>query len=122
MIIDTNFIIRYLLNDIEKQFKVAKEFIENNKIFIPNEIIAESVYVLEKVYDIPKVEIKKALTALIQYPNISTSNKELLISSLKVYSKTNFDYIDCLLVAYKEHTNENIKTFDKKLQNYLNKH
>jgi predicted nucleic-acid-binding protein len=52
-IIDANIILRYLLKDNPVLFNKAAGIIEGNKeIFIPNEVVAETVYVLEKVYGV----------------------------------------------------------------------
>lgn len=53
-IVDANILLRYLLKDHDKMHRVAKSIIEHRKVFTPNEVIAETVYVLEKVYDIPR--------------------------------------------------------------------
>jgi len=60
-IADANIVLRYLLNDIEDQSEKAAELLENNEVFIPNEVIAEIVYVLEKVYRLENAEISSAL-------------------------------------------------------------
>lgn len=49
VIVDTNIILRYLLQDNEELSKKAIEIIDNNKIFIPTEVIVEASYVLKKV-------------------------------------------------------------------------
>ena len=49
-IVDANIVLRYLLNDSDDLSGQAAEILENNMIFLPNEVIAEIVYVLEKVY------------------------------------------------------------------------
>ncbi len=53
-VVDANIILRYLLNDHEELSDTATTIIENNEVLIPNEIIAEVVYVLEKVYKVKK--------------------------------------------------------------------
>ena len=50
IVIDTNIILRYLLEDNEELSKKAIEIIDNNQIFIPTEVIVEASYVLKKVY------------------------------------------------------------------------
>lgn len=47
-ITDANIILRYLLKDNADFFLKARNIIEKNKIFIPVEVCAEVVYVLEK--------------------------------------------------------------------------
>ena len=44
-IVDANIVLRYLLNDAEDLSEKAIELLENNDVFIPNEVIAEIVYV-----------------------------------------------------------------------------
>ena len=51
-LIDANYILRYLLRDNEEQFLIVKEVIENDDISLPDFILAEIVYVLEKVYNV----------------------------------------------------------------------
>lgn len=51
-IVDANIILRYLLNDIDDLADKAANIVENNLVFSPNEVIAEIVYVLEKVYKV----------------------------------------------------------------------
>ncbi|GAB3806962.1 PIN domain-containing protein [Virgibacillus kimchii] len=48
-IIDANVLLRYLLNDVEELTERAVELIENNNVYISNEVIAKVVYVLQKV-------------------------------------------------------------------------
>lgn len=43
-IVDANYILRYLLQDVEQFIEQANEKMERCSIFIPNEVIAEVVY------------------------------------------------------------------------------
>ena len=58
IVVDTNVILRYLLQDNEELSSKAIEIIDNNEIFIPTEVIVEVSYVLKKVYKVEKFEIK----------------------------------------------------------------
>lgn len=64
-IIDANVILRYLLNDHNELSSKATIMIETNEVLLPNEVIAEVVYVLQKVYLINNQEISHTLLALI---------------------------------------------------------
>lgn len=79
-IIDANYILRYLLNDMEEQYQQACSIIENKSIFIPGEIIAEVVYVLQKVYKIPNKDIVKSLSMLLRYDNIKINDIDIIAS------------------------------------------
>ncbi len=115
IIVDTNILIRYLLNDNEKLNKEATNIIENNDIFIPTEVIVEVSYVLNKVYNVEKNNIFNVILQLINMDGVYFQNKGTIELAFKTYSKRNFDIVDCLLFAYYKNENLDIRTFDKKL-------
>ena len=56
-IVDVNFVLRYLLNDMEAQDKEAYSILNSSSISLLNEVIAGIVYVLEKVYVVDRNRI-----------------------------------------------------------------
>jgi len=118
-IVDANIILRYLLKDIEELHTKAVQIIENKQIHIPFEVIAEVVYVFEKIYEVPRSEIKETLSTLLNYPNISTLNINILYEALKIYEKQKIDFVDSLLVSYNHIQKDTIYSFDKKLNKLL---
>jgi predicted nucleic-acid-binding protein len=120
VIVDANFILRYLLKDNEQQHQHACSIIENQLIYIPSVIIAEVVYVLQKVYKIPNEVICNTLTWLIDYPNITLNEKQIVGLSLNLLTQNSLDYADNLLLAYHKTKEMKVYTFDKKLISALN--
>ncbi|MFO7744516.1 MAG: PIN domain-containing protein [Psychroflexus sp.] len=119
-IVDANIILRYLLKDIEELHTKAVQILENNPIHIPFEVIAEVVYVFEKLYQVPREEGKNSLLILLDYPNISTLSMDVIYEALEIYHRENVDFVDSILIAY-NHINEDIVySFDKKLNTLLN--
>lgn len=114
-VVDANIILRYLLNDHEELSDTATTIIENNEVLIPNEIIAEVVYVLEKVYKVKNDDICNTLLELLKYENIVVSDKELIEEALLLYSRKRLDFVDTLLYAYGKVKGYTVYTFDKKL-------
>ena len=114
-IIDANIILRYLLNDHEIFSKKSVIIIEQKNIHLPFEVCAEVVYVLEKIYNVPRIDITNSLTILIDYPNISTSNNNVLKKALNIYSAQNIDFVDSILIAYNYISGIKIHSFDKKV-------
>ncbi len=113
ILLDANYILRFLLEDIEEMFKEAEKIIENNLCYIENEVLAEVVFVLQKVYKVPKKDIEINLKEFLNLENIVSFEKELLKNALQVYSERNLDFVDAILcVKSKEFE---VKTFDKKL-------
>ena len=98
-IIDANIILRYLLNDSDSFSKKSAKIIENNNVHLPFEVCAEVVYVLEKIYNVPRPDITNSLMILLAYPNISTSDGNVLKEALKIYSTKNIDFVDSILIA-----------------------
>lgn len=115
--IDTNYIIRYLINDNIEMADIAEDILTNKKVFISNEILAEVVYVLLGVYKTSKDEIADRLNQLIDFENISTSDDYVVKKALEIFKTKNLDFVDCLLCAYSRQ--DAIVTFDKKLANCI---
>jgi predicted nucleic-acid-binding protein len=119
-VVDTNFILRYLLqDDLDAYAEAEKVFLNQEEIFIPGEIIAEIVYVMKGVYSISKEDIQKSISSLIQNSNIILYDKDIIELALKVFSETNLDYPDCLLYGYNKLRAYTLHTFDKGLKKKL---
>ena len=111
--VDTNYIIRYLMNDNIEMANIAEEILTSKNVFISNEILAEVVYVLLGVYEISKIDIANQLLTLIEFRNISVSNMNVIKQTFQLFKTKNLDFVDCLLCAYSNQ--DEILTFDKKL-------
>ena len=103
-LIDTNVILRYLLDDHEKFGPKAKAFMvkvsqEKTKAEIPAVVIAECVYVMEKFYRIPKLEIAATLSRILNFSGIVNPDKSEILSALIKYEASTADIVDCLLAA-----------------------
>ncbi|MEF3313275.1 PIN domain-containing protein [Paenibacillus sp. GYB004] len=118
-IVDANLILRYLLQDAAQFIEQARDKIEDHNIFIPNEVIAEVVYVLEKVYKVERAHIFDSLRNLLSYSNITMHDRNILLEALKVYSEIKIDFVNSLLFAYSKIGGHTIFTFDKKLNQML---
>ncbi len=118
-LVDANVILRYLLDDGGEVSEQASRIIENEEIFIPNEVIAEVVYVLEKVYKAERKDICKSLGELIQNDNIKTNDQHVISTALKTYYEKKIDIVDAILLAYSKLKKYKIFTFDKKLKKLI---
>jgi len=103
-LIDTNVILRYLLADHEKFSPKAKAFMvkvcqEKTRAEIPAVVIAECVYVMEKFYRIPRLEIADTLGRTLNFSGIVNPDKSEILEALIKYEASNADIVDCLLAA-----------------------
>ncbi len=82
--VDTNYIVRYLINDNIAMADIAEEILTTKNVFISNEILAEVVYVLFGVYKIAKEDISNQLLELIDFENITVSDYKVVRKSLNL--------------------------------------
>ncbi|KIM04079.1 MAG: hypothetical protein KN64_10385 [Sulfurovum sp. AS07-7] len=117
--LDTNVILRYLLQDCEQFMAQSKDYIENNKTYIKNEVFAEVVYVLNKTYQVPRSEIANILKELLSINDIAVDSKEVIILAFEIFETKNIDFVDSLLCAYSKIMKIHVVSFDKKLTKCL---
>ena len=115
--VDTNYIVRYLVNDDLEMANIAEQVLTTENVFISNEVLAEVIYVLLGVYNISKTDIANRLLELIHFTNISVLDTAVITRTLKLFKTKNLDFVDCLLCAYS--IQDEIATFDKKLNNCI---
>jgi predicted nucleic-acid-binding protein len=118
-IADANVYLRYLINDNHNLYNKAKNLIENNDISLPNEVLCEIVYVLEKVYKVERHIISETLIDLVGQPNINVIESNVAIYALKLYMGRMIDFVDCLLAAYATVNQYEILSFDNKLNKLI---
>jgi len=116
VLIDANAIIRIIINDNKEMAKKATEFIDENQVLARNEVLAEVVYVLHKVYKIDKNKICNFLTGLVENDVIKTENEDITKFALDVFNSRSLDFVDCLLYAYHSINGNEVFTFDKALK------
>ena len=118
-VIDTNVIIRYLLADHKDFFEQARSFMEEVKVgrkkaLILESVITECVYVLLKVYKVPKREVAEKLAGILEYKGIVNPDKERLVRALFLFGKENVDIVDAIVFIFgKTGKNMEIFSFDK---------
>jgi predicted nucleic-acid-binding protein len=115
LLIDANAILRYTLNDNKDMAAKTRDLIINNKVYIRYEVLAEVIYVLSKVYLLPRKEICDGITLLLSCSNVETDSREVALYALNAFAEINMDFVDCLLYAFRAVNGYDIFTFDKKL-------
>lgn len=121
-LIDTNYLLRFLLSDIPRQTKKVREFFIQAKhgeieISVPYLAIIEADFNLTKLYRFSKSEVVEKLLTLISIPYLNFEKRELLVKAIPVYRRVNFDLVDILLLHEAELSGQEFLTFDKKLKN-----
>lgn len=113
---DANVVLRYLMHDDEEMYKKAAKIIKMSPN-VPLLVLSEVIYVLKGIYRIPREEITNSLIAL-SNETIYEDN-DLVLLALNIFKKYNLDFVDCYLFARKQLYDDEVITFDKKLNNKL---
>jgi predicted nucleic acid-binding protein len=127
--VDTNYFLRYLLNDISEQHTEAKNLFvagSEGKIELITSLIVffEIFWVLRSFYEVDKPQLISSLQKILKLSFIQLDEREILLGSLSLFERTNLDLEDCYNVYYAKSrgikTND-FRTFDKKLEKEFNK-
>jgi len=116
--LDTNILLRLLLNDIPAQHEIAKNILKSTtKQFIVSDVaILEMVFALESYYQFRRPQVADAVAAVLELEQLNC-NRPLLAGVAQQYlehPKLSFD--DCYLAEYARLNGaEPLLTFDKKL-------
>lgn len=118
--LDTNVLIRFLVNDDVKQGEIVRRlFLDAEKkkdvFFVTTPVILEVLFVLDSVYEFSRNEIILALESMVQMPVLQFENSDVIQKFLSYASKTNIELEDLLIgVISQEAGCDSTITFDKK--------
>ncbi len=116
--LDTNVLLRLLLNDVADQHLAVVRLFRNanGQFAVADTAFIEVVFVLERNYQFTRLQIVEALEGLTALKEINC-NRTLFEKALPVFTThPTLSFEDCCLAAYAELNGaEPLWTFDKKL-------
>lgn len=118
--LDTNVIIRYLMEDEKKQFIRAEKVIElaieqKKSLHINLVIICEVVWVLGYHYELKREQISEFLGKILHAEQIEVENRQLALNAFYEYQNSQADFADCLIGLINQSLGcATTYTFDKK--------
>lgn len=114
--IDTNAVVRLIARDDAKQTARAEEFISDGA-WVSTLVLAESMWVLESVYGLKKVQLRTTISMLLEHRQITLQDTDAVRAALDEYvARRGVDFTDCLVVAVaRKNGHVPVGTFDKKL-------
>ncbi len=118
---DANTMIRCIIGDDENKIAELQEARKTQKILYTIEVIAETVYVLTKVYHISRKECSEAIQTFLKARNIVSREAEITARALKLFGSNNLDFVDNILLAYHQLKGITIYTYDRKLMNAISR-
>lgn len=102
--LDTNVIVRYIMQDDPEQLAQAIEVIEGQLSdedpgFITQIVLVETVWVLKTVYRIPKAGLISVIDGLLTTRQLRVEGSELVVRALRSYRVGNGDFSDALIAT-----------------------
>jgi predicted nucleic-acid-binding protein len=122
-LVDTNLIVRYLVQDHEKHAKAAGRLFDacdggDVVIVVLPAVLGECVFVLESFYEHPRGDIASALGRLISSPCIEIDGAAIHLDALDRYRKTKVHFVDCLIAATAAAENMPVASFDQDFRKF----
>ena len=111
--VDTNLLVRYLVQDDREQARRAERIIEGESFLIATTVLLETEWVLQDVYGYSPTQVGEALRALIALPTVVMQAPETAVLALESMSQGT-DFADALHLASATNC-ETFYTFDKAL-------
>ena len=117
--IDTNYFLRFLLKDDEKQFNIVYSLFQKGingeiQLFTSVVVFFEIYWVLSSFYKKKKNKIIEFLRNILKLTFIDFENKIILEEAIIFFQKFNLDLEDCYNLAYAKLKKANeFNTFDK---------
>ncbi len=118
--LDTNVLIRYVVQDDEAQLAAARRLIrkavsEGQTLFVPVTVALELEWVLRSSYGVPRDEALEILSNLLSAAELTFESERALEVALHLYRDGSADFADCLHIALAAQAKElPLWTFDKR--------
>jgi predicted nucleic-acid-binding protein len=99
--LDTNVLVRYIMQDDVKQSSKASALIESldtdHPGFISLVTVVELYWVLTTCYDLTGSQVKEALESLLRAKQIVVDRADQVLRALRVFDAGKADFADCLI-------------------------
>lgn len=115
--VDTNILVRHLTGDPPEEAARATAFLASApELLLADLVVAETVYVLESFYDVPRGQVADAMRSLVALRSIVTVDPALLLRAIEVHEHDRLDFAESYLVACAETTGVNrVASFDRSI-------
>ena len=117
--LDTNVLVRFLVQDDPEQSRIATGVIDDLSEAVPGfvgrEVLVELVWVLERAYRLGRVEIAGALDGLLTSTELVIEGADDVGPALELYRNDGFGFADLMIAAAARRAGaREMVTFDRK--------
>ena len=119
--VDTNVLVGLLARDDAEQVHAAEAFISKGA-WVSHLVLAETLWVLDAVYDLSRAQITTAIEMLLNHRELSLQDADVVTAALDHYRRrSTVDFSDCLVLEIARKSGHlPVGTFDRnfaKLEN-----
>jgi len=93
--VDTNVVVRFLLNDDPAQANIARRLIEGHDIWVPLTVLLETEWVLRSAARLDPDRIQRLLTDFIRLPRVTVEARERATQALAGFAH-GMDFADAI--------------------------
>lgn len=115
--VDTNVLVRHLTGDPPAMAKRATALLgSGSELLLADLVVAETVYVLELFYEVPRDQVATTIRSLLALASISVVDRDVLLRAVEVYEIDRLDFAEAYLVACAESTGiGRVVSFDRSI-------
>jgi predicted nucleic-acid-binding protein len=110
--VDTNVIVRYLVNDDPGQARRARAVLDHEPTWIAKSVLLEAAWVLESVYERVWPDILDAFAALLGQPHVAVEAESAVARAIQ-WAREGMDFADALHLASAPESAQSFLTFDR---------
>jgi predicted nucleic-acid-binding protein len=117
--LDTNVMVRILVDDPQcpEQNSKARQIVsEYETVYVTQIVQVETVWVLSRAYGFSRADIERALESMLNNSAFRLENETIFAAGLQLYSRSNVDFADALILQNSVQQNLKLLSFDRKLQ------
>ena len=102
--IDTNVLVRFLVQDDEAQFEKARKLIKREvsagrRVFVNQLVLMETEWVLRSRYSVSKNQIIEAISGLLDATDVQFEDEPAIEEAIFIWKESTADFADCLIGA-----------------------
>lgn len=117
--VDTNVLVRILVDDPEERAQVARArslAAEAGELFVPQVVQAETVWVLTGAYDLRRPQVLEVLDHLSSNRAFRLQSEARFTKAVELYRNGTADFSDYLILSEARSTSIELVTFDRRLR------
>ena len=99
--LDTNVLVRYIMQDDAKQSRLATALLDTlspeSPGFFAQVSVVELVWVLQSCYGLDRTQLVAALEGILRTKEVSVENADVVWRAIRRYRDSSADFADCLI-------------------------